>query len=54
MNYKITKATKSVIGSVLSGEGLVCAFIGPGSVYVQTRSVKPLAAVVAKEMKPKN
>ena len=54
MNYQITKATKSIIGSVLSGEGLVCAFTGPGAVYVQTRSVKPLAAAVAKEIKPKN
>ena len=54
MNYQITKATKSIIGSMLSGEGLVCSFTGPGTVYVQTRSVKPLAAAVAKEMKPKN
>lgn len=53
LNYRITKASSSILGSMLSGEGVVCSFTGPGTVYVQTRSIKPLAACVAKEMKPK-
>lgn len=28
LNYKITKASSSILGSILSGEGLVCSFTG--------------------------
>ncbi|MDR3155127.1 MAG: TIGR00266 family protein [Deltaproteobacteria bacterium] len=44
MPYSIRLATKSVVTSLTSGEGLVCTFTGPGRVYLQTRSpqaVKP-------------
>eukprot|EP00892_Ulva_mutabilis_P005025 jgi/Ulvmu1/2895/UM146_0037.1 len=46
MDYKITKASSSLLGSVLSGEGLVCKFTGPGTVYVQTRSIVGLANAI--------
>lgn len=50
MSYSIEKATgkssgvggmlKGLVKSALSGEGLVCRYRGPGTVYIQTRSFK--------------
>lgn len=36
--YSIEKASKGIISSVTSGEGLVCRFSGPGEIYIQTRN----------------
>jgi uncharacterized protein (TIGR00266 family) len=44
MNYTIHKASSSIIASVTSGEGLVCRFTGPGTVYIQTRNPAYLKA----------
>ena len=41
MDYKIEKASSGWISSMMSGEGLVCRFRGPGTVLIQTR--KPSA-----------
>lgn len=38
MNYTIDKASKGWISSFTSGEGLVCKFVGPGKIYIQTRN----------------
>ncbi|KAM5361816.1 hypothetical protein ACJA88_014316 [Fusarium oxysporum] len=38
-NYKIEKAGSGAMSGIKTGEGLVCRFTGPGSVYVQTRNV---------------
>jgi len=38
MSYKIEKASKSFMSSLTSGEGLVCRFTGPGTIYIQTRN----------------
>jgi len=38
IEYKIDKASKGWISSFTSGEGLVCKFRGPGTVYIQTRN----------------
>ncbi|RKK09694.1 hypothetical protein BFJ66_g15850 [Fusarium oxysporum f. sp. cepae] len=38
-NYKIEKAGNGAMSGIKTGEGLVCRFTGPGSVYVQTRNV---------------
>ena len=46
LNYTISKAGASIIGSVLSGEGFVTTFTGPGRVYVQTRSTAGLAKII--------
>eukprot|EP01026_Neomeris_dumetosa_P053188 TRINITY_DN47497_c0_g1_i14.p2 TRINITY_DN47497_c0_g1~~TRINITY_DN47497_c0_g1_i14.p2 ORF type:complete len:204 (-),score=45.28 TRINITY_DN47497_c0_g1_i14:539-1150(-) len=46
-DYAIVKAAKSIAGSVLSGEGFAMKFVGPGTLYLQTRSVKALANVLA-------
>lgn len=38
MKYDIEKASKGYISSMTSGEGLVCRFRGPGTVFIQTRN----------------
>jgi uncharacterized protein (TIGR00266 family) len=38
MQYKIEKAAKGWLSSWTSGEGLVCRFVGPGQVLIQTRN----------------
>lgn len=38
LNYTIDKASKGWVSSFTSGEGVVCKFVGPGSVYIQTRN----------------
>jgi uncharacterized protein (TIGR00266 family) len=38
-NYAIEKAGGGAMSSLKTGEGLVCRFTGPGSVYVQTRNM---------------
>ena len=38
MEYKIEKASSSIISSFTSGEMLVCRFRGPGVVLIQTRN----------------
>ncbi|RBR25263.1 uncharacterized protein FIESC28_01872 [Fusarium coffeatum] len=38
-NYAIEKAGGGAMTSLKTGEGLVCRFTGPGSVYVQTRNM---------------
>ena len=38
MNYAIEKASKGLVSSFTSGEGVVCRFTGPGEIYIQTRN----------------
>ena len=44
--YKIEKATKGWISSMTSGEGFVCRFTGPGTVYMQTRNLGSFASAL--------
>lgn len=37
--YKIEKAGGGAMSSMKTGEGAVCRFTGPGTVYVQTRNM---------------
>ena len=46
MTYKIEKASSGWISSITSGEGLVCRFRGPGTVYIQTRNPNGFGAWV--------
>lgn len=39
-DYSIEKAGGGSLDSLQTGEGLVCRFTGPGSVYIQTRNMK--------------
>lgn len=38
MQYNVRRITRSIFGSMSSGEGYVAEFVGPGVVYLQTRS----------------
>lgn len=42
MKYTLKKAGKGLLGSMASGEGLVCEFQGQGTVYLQSRNVGAL------------
>eukprot|EP00892_Ulva_mutabilis_P009860 jgi/Ulvmu1/7246/UM035_0033.1 len=46
MDYNIAKARSSLLSSFLSSEGFVCSSTGPGTVYVQTRSILGLATAL--------
>ncbi|KAI6780665.1 uncharacterized protein J7T54_001169 [Emericellopsis cladophorae] len=46
-DYKIEKAGGGFMGSMKTGEGLVCRFTGPGSVYVQTRNMDEFKTFIA-------
>ncbi|KAK3708898.1 hypothetical protein LTR37_011228 [Vermiconidia calcicola] len=41
--YAIEKAGGSGMSSMKSGEGLICRFTGPGTVYIQTRNLDDFA-----------
>jgi uncharacterized protein (TIGR00266 family) len=44
MRYELRRATRSLVGMVTSGEGIVAELIGPGIVYTQTRTPNGFAA----------
>ncbi|MDR1314604.1 MAG: TIGR00266 family protein [Deltaproteobacteria bacterium] len=46
LGYEIRKSSKSIVSSLTSGEGLVCSFAGPGTVYIQTRNPKSLVRAI--------
>ena len=48
MEYSIECASPSRITSCFSGEGMVCKFMGPGTVYVHMHTVGSLASAIAK------
>eukprot|EP00899_Mesostigma_viride_P010713 jgi/Mesvir1/19643/Mv09926-RA.1 len=46
IDYTIAKASKSIFNTIISGEGLVANFTGPGKVYIQTRHLGSLGRVL--------
>jgi uncharacterized protein (TIGR00266 family) len=42
VTYQLVKATDSVRDSIMSGEGLINRYTGPGKVYYQTRGKAPI------------
>lgn len=38
MDYKIEKAGGGLMAARKTGEGLVCRFQGPGTIFIQTRN----------------
>ncbi|RYG26140.1 TIGR00266 family protein [bacterium] len=46
MDVRVGKATRSFLGSALSGEGIVATLTGPGVIYMQTRAPQALGAFV--------
>lgn len=43
MHYSIKTASRGLFSSFASGEGLVCLFTGPGTIWMQTRNVPGFA-----------
>jgi uncharacterized protein (TIGR00266 family) len=54
INYTLRKAGKSLLGSLATGEGMVCDFVGPGNLWLQTRNMKGLADALAPLLPSKN
>ncbi|MBC8324091.1 MAG: TIGR00266 family protein [Verrucomicrobia subdivision 3 bacterium] len=53
LNFEISKAGKSWLSSFLGGEGLVCKFIGQGTVWCQSHNVGSFGAALGPSLKPR-
>ena len=53
LQFKIVKAGKSLIGSFLGGEGLVCKFSGTGKLYCQSHNPPNFGKLVGAKLKAK-
>lgn len=53
LNFKIAKASKSLVGSILGGEGLVCRFEGKGTVYCQSHNPSSFGSELGPLLKPR-
>lgn len=47
MHYSVKTASRGLFSSVATGEGLVCMFSGPGTIWMQTRNLRSFAGVLA-------
>lgn len=53
LNFNLTKAGKSWMSSILGGEGLVCEFIGHGTVWVQSHHAGTFGSTLGPKLKPR-
>jgi len=53
LQFQIGKAGKSLIGSFLGGEGLVCKFKGQGTLYCQSHNPPSLGKMLGPKLKPR-
>jgi uncharacterized protein (TIGR00266 family) len=53
LNFSISKASKSWIGSILGGEGLVCKFQGNGTVWCQSHNPSSFGYSLGPLLKPR-
>jgi uncharacterized protein (TIGR00266 family) len=53
LKFNIGKASRSLLGSFLGGEGLVCKFHGQGKLYYQTHTPPSLGSLLGPKLKPK-
>ncbi|MDA3962653.1 MAG: TIGR00266 family protein [Planctomycetota bacterium] len=53
LQFRIGKASKSLIGSFLGGEGLVCKFSGQGRLYCQSHNPPNLGTMLGPKLKPR-
>lgn len=47
MHYSLKTASKGLFSSLASGEGMVCLFTGPGTIWMQTRNIPSFARTLA-------
>ncbi|MFW5698223.1 MAG: TIGR00266 family protein [Planctomycetota bacterium] len=53
LQFRIGKASKSLIGSFLGGEGLVCKFSGQGRLYCQSHNPPSFGKLLGPKLKPR-
>ncbi len=53
LDFKISKASKSIFSSVAGGEGLVCRFKGKGTVWCQTHADRAFGYSLTPFLKPR-
>lgn len=53
LSFEIKKATSSLIGSFLGGEGFVCRFKGQGKIYCQTHNPGAFGQTVGSKLPPR-
>lgn len=53
LQFRIGKAGRSLIGSFLGGEGLVCKFTGQGKLYCQSHNPPSFGSVLGPKLKPR-
>ena len=53
LDFKVTKAAKSLLGSIAGGEGLVARFSGRGTVWCQTHADRTFGAKLTPHLTPK-
>lgn len=53
LEFRIGKASKSLVGSFLGGEGLVCKFSGQGRLYCQSHNPPSFGKLLGPKLKPR-
>jgi uncharacterized protein (TIGR00266 family) len=53
LQFQITKASKSLVGSILGGEGLVCRFSGQGKLYCQSHNPPSFGKLLGPKLRPR-
>lgn len=53
LKFEIGKASRSLVGSFLGGEGLVCKFRGQGRLYCQSHNPPSLGRMLGPKLKPR-
>ena len=53
LNFTLTKAGKSWVGSILGGEGIVCKFQGTGVVWCQSHNPPSFGRTIGPRLKPR-
>ena len=54
LDFRLTKAGKSWMSSMLGGEGLVCKFKGQGTVWIQSHNTSSFGSILGSKLKPRN
>ena len=53
LQFSIQKASKSWVGSILGGEGLVCKFSGQGKLYCQSHNPPSFGKLLGPKLRPR-
>lgn len=53
LNFKLSKAGKSWMSSLLGGEGLVCKFQGQGIVWCQSHNAPSFGGIIGPKLRPR-